>query len=247
MHPDTAPQSAATPILRINDGTITFVSLLLRETESVSSASRFKSGSILGNDGPPEFVIQTQRHDRVGAVDNVGQLTVGRENRQSGAGVPAKIVVAIFHLADHVVGQRVCDTATGSEAAPVCRELIYARYRGGVGMKEIAIRPAAGEEQQQAVNGDTASRTKREAVAKAGRVVRAERKVVIALDAGPEPIGFDTDQVVAALRIVADLAASNAPRRGIVDSEIRQTGRARRIVEIVIAIASTTEHADVET
>src|ERR1700736_232639 len=106
MHPDTAPQSAATasarPILRINDGTITFVSHLLHETESVSSASRFKSGSIRGNDGPPEFVIQTQRHDRVGAIYGVGQLTVRRENRQSGAGVPAKIVVKIFDLAGEV-------------------------------------------------------------------------------------------------------------------------------------------------
>src|ERR1700736_1886824 len=152
MHPDTAPQSAATasarPILRINDGTITFVSHLLHETESVSSASRFKSGSIRGNDGPPEFVIQAQRHDRVGAIYGVGQLAV-RCERITCTDIPTEIVVTILDLADQVVGQSVCDPATGGEAARVCRELIYAQYSVGVGMRAIAIRPAPGEEQQQ--------------------------------------------------------------------------------------------------
>jgi hypothetical protein len=174
-------------------------------TASTTPILRFNV-SILRNDRPSPFEVQAHGHDRVGTIYGVGQLAV-RCERIACTDIPAKIVVTIFDLAEQVVGQRVCDTATGGQAVPVIRELIYAEYRVSVGMTQIAKRPATGEEHQQAVNGETASRTKRAAPAKVARVVRAERKVVIALDVGPEPIGFDTDQIVAALRIVADLAA----------------------------------------
>src|SRR5260370_12041323 len=133
------------------------------------------------------------------------------------------------------------------------RERIDADSRGGVGVKQTAEGPAAVEEQQQAVNGDTAARSNRGPVAKLGCVDRVDRKGtcvklsgIAALDAGPEPIGFGANQVVAALQIVADLAAGNATRRVIIDREIREGWTCEPVVEIVVAEAAATEHADVQ-
>src|SRR5258708_8787183 len=166
--------------------------------------------SILRDDRPAEFEVQAQRYNRIGIVHGVGNLAVERSETL----VPAKIVVAIFELADQIVGQRVGNPAAGSDAASVSRELIDAKYGIGVGMLEIAVGPAAGEEQQQAVDGDAASRTKRGAVPKAGRVDPADRKRtgvertdIAALDAGPESVCFDTQHDDATLPTVSGFSA----------------------------------------
>jgi hypothetical protein len=200
-----------------------------------------RRGSVLRNDGPAEFVVEAQRHDRIGAVDGVGQHAGGG----SSANESAEIVVSIFELADQVVGDRVGDTATGRQAASLNRELLGAESGNEVGMTQKAQCPAAVEEQQHTVNGDAASGAKRGAILELGRVDCENRKgagvkltSIATLDAGPEPIGFDADHDVAALRVVADLAAANGTGRVIIDRKVRKAGRAQRVVEIVIAEAA---------
>src|ERR1700680_4524408 len=113
--PATAAHSPATAImiaiLRFT-GTVAF---LARSTEFAAAADLIGRASILRNDRPPAFVVQTQRHDRIGAVD--------AEGKHAGDGIaanePAEIVVAIFEFADQVVGDGVGDTAAGGQAAAV--------------------------------------------------------------------------------------------------------------------------------
>ena len=91
------------------------------------------------------------------------------------------------------------------------RELIDRKSRRGAGVLDIAIGPAAGEEQQQAVNRDAAARTQRAAPAQTGLIdgSRGAWLAVAALDAGPEAVSLDTEEIVAALPVVADLAAAD--------------------------------------
>src|ERR1700720_2949613 len=124
--------------------------------------------SVFRNDGAAEveFVVEADRHDRVGVVDGVRQNAVERIV----AGKPAEVVVAILELADQVVGDGVSDTAAGGQAAALNRERIDGASGNGIGMRQAGGCPATVKEQQQAINRDTASRTKRAAVAKFGLV-----------------------------------------------------------------------------
>src|ERR1700686_5402887 len=115
-------------------------------------------------------------------------------------------------------------------------------------MLEFAIRPAAGEEQHQAVDRNTASPAKRGTPAKLGRVDRAKRLGrVVALEAGPERVAFNAEHDVAALPVVAGFTAAESPPGLVVDGEVGETGGAERVVEVVVAEAAAAEHADIET
>src|ERR1700730_7452611 len=222
-------------------------------TASATLNLRLARGSEFRNDRPAEFVIETDSQDRVGAVDGVGQHTVERIV----ANEPAEIVVAIFELAENVVGDRVGDAAAGGKAAAMNRELVGADAGIDISMTEIAQCPATIEEQQQAVDGDTATGTERGAIPKLGRVDRYDVCVkwcrreelagIAALDAGPEAIGFDTDHDVAALHVVADLAAGDAAGGVVVDRVIgERESHYVRVVDIVVADAAAAVDADIE-
>src|ERR1700680_3742003 len=97
--------TSTTPICRFNSG---------------ATADRPGPGSIFCNDSPPKLEVEAQRHDRIGIVHRVGQLAVKR----SSADVSAKVKIAILHLADQIVGDRISDAAAGGQTAPVGIELI---------------------------------------------------------------------------------------------------------------------------
>jgi hypothetical protein len=73
-----------------------------------------------------------------------------------------------------------------------------------------------------------------------------ERKVVPALDIGRGAVGFEAEDQVAALQVVADLAATEGPMRFPVHGEVGKAGGAERIVEVVVAEGLAAETADIE-
>src|SRR5450756_3016463 len=116
--------------------------------------------SIFRNDGTTELVVEADRDHRIGAVDGVRHLAVHRV-RSAGAVVPAHGVIAVLELADQIVGDRVGNAAAGGQAALLVGERIDRETGGGAGVSDVAIRPAAIDEQQYAVDGDAAARNDR--------------------------------------------------------------------------------------
>src|ERR1700761_2800084 len=163
--------------------------------------------SVLREDRAAELVIEAQSHDRIGIGDVVGKLTVRRDARGANrsARVRSEIVVAVFELADQIVGDRVSDASARRQTAPVTIELIDAERRIGIGVTQIAIGPAAGEEQQQAIDRNAAAGANRTAPTKVGRIVRAEGEIVVPLDAEPGEVAFDTEHNVTGLYVVSAL------------------------------------------
>src|ERR1700722_12733674 len=121
-------------------------------------------------------------------------------------------------------------------------------------MNLVAIGPAAGEEHQPAVDCEATPRPKRARPTQIVRIDRSDwkgavgdRTRIVALHAGPEPVGLDTDHVIAALIVDSRLDAAQAAFRTIVGRGVaeRVTGT-ERIVDIVVAQAVTTEYADIK-
>jgi hypothetical protein len=63
----------------------------------------------------------------------------------------------LLDLADQVVGDRIGDAAAGGKPTPMIAELVNAHAQIGIGVVDVADRPTAGEEQQQAIDGDAAA------------------------------------------------------------------------------------------
>src|SRR3984893_17609059 len=178
-HPARAAHSASAvstiPSFRFNADPIIAALSYGAKPEPQAPQSGSGETSIFRNDWPAEFVVQAHRHHRIGTLGGIGKLAVRRE-RVTGAVVAVEIVIAVFKLPDHVVGQRVCETSTRGQAVRMNRELIDSEYRIGIGMNQIAKGPTASEEHQPAVDGETTSRTKRAAPAKVVRIHRGNRK-----------------------------------------------------------------------
>src|SRR6202035_2898952 len=110
-----------------------------------------------------------------------------------------------------------------------------------------------GEEHQPAIDGETASRTNRTAPAEVVSVDRGDGKGagsdtrgIVALDAGPEQIALDTDHVNAALPVVAKFAAGHAAGGRVIGREIGIAGITQCVVDVVVAVAASAEHAEVD-
>src|ERR1700722_14681971 len=121
-------------------------------------------------------------------------------------------------------------------------------------MNLVAIGPAAGEEHQPAVDCEATPRPKRARPTQIVRIDRSDwkgavgdRTRIVALHAGPEPVGLDTAHVIAALIPEYPHDAAPAPSR-----TLSAQGVAERVigpeslVDIVMAQAVTPEYADIK-
>src|SRR5580692_4136331 len=137
-HPAVAAQSATTtssiPAAFIENNRDISPSLSQSGLDAGMLAAGVFTASVLRDNRPAELEVQTEGHDRKRIGDVVGKLAVRGHTTKRAALIAAEVVVAVFELADHVVGERVSKAGARSQTASATVELVDAEHRVGAGV-----------------------------------------------------------------------------------------------------------------